>query len=134
MNLNKVILIGRAGDTPELKSLSTNTSVATFSLATSRKWTDKQGSKKEETEWHRVVLWAKLAEVAASFIIKGSLVMIEGRLQTRSWEDKQGNKRQTTEVIGESLQLGPKPQNTTSPARSHAGQDEEVLPEDIMPF
>jgi len=133
MTLNKVLLIGRASEAPQLKSVSTNMSVATFSLATSRKWTDKQGVKKEETEWHRIVLWGKLAEVAASFIVKGSIVMIEGRIQTRKWQDKQGNQRQTTEVIGESLQLGPKPQNITTPRQEAYPDDDDVNPPE-MPF
>ena len=76
MTLNKVILIGRAGETPEIKTTTTS-AVVSFSLATSRKWSDKAGNKQEETEWHRIVLWGKLAEVAANFIIKGSIVMIE---------------------------------------------------------
>jgi len=131
MNLNKVFLLGHAGDTPELKSLSTNSSVATFSLATNRTWKDKEGNKQEETEWHRIVVWGRLAEVASSFIVKGSLVMIEGRIQTRSWEDKQGNKRHTTEVIAENIQFGPKPQTTP---RQESNQDEDdVMPPD-MPF
>lgn len=107
---NHVLIIGRAGETPELKLTGTKTPVVTFSVATTRSWKDKADQKQEETQWHRIVFWGKLAEVAASYVTKGSLILIEGRISTRSWTDKEGNKRQTTEIIGESLQLGPKPQ------------------------
>jgi single-strand DNA-binding protein len=112
MNLNRVTLIGRAGEDPVLKSLSTNMSVTSFSVATNRNWTDKEGNKQEETEWHRIVVWGKLAEIATSFITKGSLVMIEGRLQTRKWKSKEGVEKSSTEVVAEALQFGPKPQST----------------------
>jgi single-strand DNA-binding protein len=79
-------------------------------LATNRTWKDKNGQKQEDSQFHRIVLWQKLAEIASQFLTKGSLVMIEGRIQNRSWEDKNGVKRYTTEIIGETMQMGPKVQ------------------------
>lgn len=108
MNLNKVFLIGRIATDIEMKSLPSGQSVCSFSLATSRKWKDKNGQNQEDSQFHRIVLWARLAEIASQFLSKGSLIMIEGRIQNRSWEDKSGNKRYTTEIIGESMQMGPK--------------------------
>jgi single-strand DNA-binding protein len=109
MNLNKVFLLGRAASNVELKTTQTSQSVCTFNLATNRTWKDKAGNKQEDTQFHRIVLWGRLAEIAHQFLVKGALVLIEGRLQTRNWEDKTGAKRYVTEVLGESLQLGPKP-------------------------
>jgi single-strand DNA-binding protein len=108
MNLNKVFLIGRIATDIEMKSLPSGQSVCSFSLATSRKWKDKNGQNQEDSQFHRIVLWARLAEIASQFLSKGSLIMIEGRIQNRSWEDKSGNKRYATEIVGESMQMGPK--------------------------
>jgi len=83
--------------------------VTTFGVATNRTWTDKFGNRKESTEFHNVVLWGKQAEIVNQFLTKGSLIFVEGRLQTRVWQGKDGNQRRTTEVIGERIQLGPKP-------------------------
>lgn len=109
MYLNKVFLIGRLVADPELKTTPQGQSVCNIRIATNRVWIDKNsGEKKEETEYHDVILWRKLAEIASQFLSKGSLVMIEGRLRTRNWEDPSGNKRYKTEVIAERMQLGPK--------------------------
>ncbi|MDP2629450.1 MAG: single-stranded DNA-binding protein [Candidatus Harrisonbacteria bacterium] len=108
MNLNKVLLIGRLTADPQLRSTKSGSSVAVFSLATNRVWTDKQGQKQDETEFHNIVVWGKQAETAAKYLLKGQLAMIEGRLQTRQYEDQQGNKRRTTEVVAERVQFGPK--------------------------
>jgi single-strand DNA-binding protein len=108
MNLNKVFLIGRVASDIEMKTTASGQSVCTFSLATNRTWKDKGGEKKEESQFHRIVLWQRLAEIASQFLTKGSLVLIEGRIQNRSWEDKSGAKRYTTEIIGEAMQLGPR--------------------------
>ncbi len=110
MNLNKAFIIGRLTADPQLRTTPAGQSVATFSVATSRTWTDKAGARQEEVEYHNVVVWARQAEIASQFLVKGSLVMIEGRIQTRSWQDKQGQTRKTTEIISERLQLGPRPQ------------------------
>lgn len=103
--LNKVMLIGRLGADPELRYTPSNQAVATISLATNEAWKDKDGNPQERTEWHRVVLWQKQAELANEYLKKGHRVYIEGRLQTRSWEDKDGVKRYTTEVIAQSLEF-----------------------------
>lgn len=114
--LNQVNLIGRLGGDPELKYTQSGTVVANFSMATNRVWKDQEGNKQEETDWHRIVLWRKLAEIAGEYLKKGSQVAIIGRLQTRSWEDeKNGITRYMTEVIAEQLvMLGSKNDNQGS--------------------
>lgn len=116
MNLNKVYLIGRVASDIEVKNTPSGASVCTFNLATNRSWKDANGQKKEESQFHRIVLWGKLAELAGKFLSKGALVMVEGRLATRNYESKSsGEKRYITEIIGESMQFGPKSSgNTTS--------------------
>ena len=97
-SINKVILIGNLGRDPELRSTASGTQVANFPVATSSNWTDKDGQRQEKTEWHRIVVWGKQAEICNQYLVKGKQVFIEGSLQTRSWEDRDGNKRYTTEV------------------------------------
>jgi single-strand DNA-binding protein len=109
MNLNKVLILGRVTADPVLKSTNSGMQVANFSVATNRVWNDKAGNRKEETEFHNVVVWGRQAEVASRFLKKGGLVLVEGRLQTRTWDDKTGQKRKTTEIVCERIQLGPKP-------------------------
>ncbi len=109
MNLNKVVIIGRVTADPELRTTPSGAHVASFSVATNRNWTDKDGNKREEAEFHNIVAWGRQAEVVNQFSKKGNLIMIEGRLQTRSWEGKDGQTRKTTEVIAERIQLGPRP-------------------------
>ncbi len=130
MNLNKVFLIGRIATDIEMKSTPTGQSVSTFSLATSRKWKDKSGQPQEDTQFHRIVLWARLAEIASQFLSKGSLVMIEGRIQNRNWEDKNGIKRYTTEIVGENLQMGPKGQGGEAPKQQDKQDDDIPVIED----
>lgn len=109
MNINKVILIGNLASDPELRSTPEGQQVCSFRLATNRIWTDKQtGQKQQKTEFHNVVCWRRLAEIASKYLTKGNMVFIEGRLETRSWEDQSGNKRWRTEIIAENLQLGPR--------------------------
>jgi single-strand DNA-binding protein len=97
--MNKVIIAGRLGQAPELKHTPAGAAVCNFTVATSKKWKDKNGQAQEKTEWHRVVAWAKTAELCDQYLNKGSKVLIEGEIATRSWEDKEGNKRYTTEII-----------------------------------
>ena len=105
-SLNKVLLIGRLGADPEIKQMVNGKSVARLSLATSQSWKDKNsGEKKEKTEWHRVVYFGKLAEIAEQYLDKGSKVYVEGKLQTRKWQDQAGNDRYTTEVLGQELTM-----------------------------
>ena len=96
--VNKVILIGNLGRDPEVRSTPSGQPVANFTLATSRRWRDKNGQKQEQTEWHQVVVWGKQAEIAGQYLTKGKQVFVEGRLETRSWE-KDGQKHYRTEVI-----------------------------------
>lgn len=104
--INKVILIGNLGSDPEIRYMPTGGAVANLSLATSESWTDKQtNEKKEVTEWHRVVIYQRLAEIAGQYLKKGSKIYIEGRLRTRKWQDQQGVERYATEIIAEELQM-----------------------------
>ena len=107
--VNKVILIGNLGKDPEVQTFDNGIKKATFSLATTEKFKNKEGVLAEETEWHKVVVWRKLAEIAEAYLRKGSLLFVEGRLRTHSWDDKDGNKRYTTEVIADTFtMLGPR--------------------------
>jgi single-strand DNA-binding protein len=105
MSVNKVILLGRLGQDPELKYTPGGAPVCNFSLATSENWTDKSGQKQERTEWHRVVVWGKLAELCNQYLSKGRQAFVEGRLQTRQWDDKDGQKRYTTEINATTVQF-----------------------------
>ena len=104
--VNKVILVGNLGRDPEVRSTPSGQPVANFSIATSRKWKDRDGNRQEQTEWHNIVCWGRQAEVAGEYLTKGKQIYVEGRLQTRSWEDKQsGEKKYRTEVICENFQM-----------------------------
>ena len=104
-NLNKVMLIGRLGQDPEIRYTQSGSAVANATIATNDYWTDKQGEKQERTEWHSLVLWDRLADLAQSYLKKGSQVYVEGRLQTRNWEDQQGQKHYKTEVVVTTMQF-----------------------------
>jgi single-strand DNA-binding protein len=113
--INKVILIGNLGKDPELRYTPSGTAVASFSLATSEKWKDREGNMQDKTEWHNIVVWGRQAEIAKEYLAKGRQVYIEGRIQTRSWDDKDGNKRYTTEIIAQRLNfLGTRDQGGAS--------------------
>ena len=104
--VNKVILVGNLGQKPEMRYTQTNTAVATLSIATSESWKDKDsGEQREKTEWHRVVFFGKLAEIAEQYLDKGSQLYVEGKLQTRKWQDKEGNDRYTTEILGNEMNM-----------------------------
>lgn len=121
MNLNKVFILGRMTADPQIRTTPQGQSVATFSVATNRYWTDQKGEKQEQTEFHNVVVWGKQAEFASQYLTKGGVVLVEGRLQTRAWEGKDGSQRKTTEIIAERLELGPKsggPRVESAPASS----------------
>lgn len=105
MSVNKVILIGRLGANPEIRYTPSGAAVANFNLATNESWNDKNGQKQERTEWHRVVVWGKLAQLCGEYLSKGRQAYVEGRLQTRQWEDKDGQKKYTTEVIASTVQF-----------------------------
>jgi single-strand DNA-binding protein len=103
--INKVIIVGRLGNDPEMKTVGTNNTVTRLSVATSENWVDKDGQKQERTEWHRIVVWGRLAEICGKHLSKGRQVYVEGRLQTRSWEDQQGQKKYTTEIVANTVQF-----------------------------
>ena len=107
MNLNKVLLIGNLTRDPEMRSLPSGQPVASFGLATNRVWS-KNGQKQTQAEFHNIVAFGRLAEIASQYLSKGKMAYIEGRIQTRTWQDKEGNKKNRTEVIAERLQLGPR--------------------------
>ena len=127
MNFNKVVLLGRVASDIEMRSTTTGQSVCTFRLATNRIWKDKSGERKEDSQFHNIVLWGRQAENASQFLTKGSLVLIEGRLQNRSWEDKTGNKRYITEIIGENFQMGPRSgEGSRPPVQKDKKIDEDI--------
>ncbi|AGH95748.1 single-stranded DNA-binding protein [Pseudobdellovibrio exovorus] len=102
--VNKVIIIGRLGQDPEMKAVGQGATVTRLNVATSENWTGKDGQKQERTEWHRIVVWGKLAEICGKYLAKGRQVYVEGRLQTRSWEDN-GQKKYTTEIVANTVQF-----------------------------
>ncbi len=105
MSVNKVILVGNVGKDPEIRHLDTGVAVANFPLATSETYTAKNGEKVTTTEWHNIVLWRGLAEVAEKYVTKGKQLYIEGKIRTRSYDDKDGNKKYMTEIYGETMQM-----------------------------
>ncbi len=105
MSVNKVILIGRLGKDPETRYMPNGEAVTNVTLATSENWKDKSGVKQEKTEWHNLVFYRRLAEVAGEYLKKGSMVYVEGKLQTRKWQDKEGRDRYTTEIIADQMQM-----------------------------
>ena len=137
--VNKVILVGNLGSDPTMRYTSGGTAVANFNIATSETFKNKSGEKETRTEWHRVIAWARLAEICNEYLKKGKQVYIEGRLQTRSWDDKDGNKKYTTEVVANNMvMLGragetgdvPPPQDMpeTESVSQAAGGDDDDLP------
>lgn len=103
--VNKAILIGNVGADPELRYTAGGTAVSNFNIATNESWTDNSGERQERTEWHRIVVWGKLAEICNQYLRKGSKVYVEGRLQTRSWETQDGQKRYTTEIVARDMHM-----------------------------
>ena len=141
--INKVILVGNLGQDPEVKYTAGGAAVTTLSLATSESWKDKDtGSDQEKTEWHRVVLWRRLAEIAGEYLKKGSKVYIEGQLQTRKWE-QDGQTRYTTEVIGRDMQFLDSRGSSSSDASTYEDTNQDMgsqnlpdsgITEDDIPF
>lgn len=113
--------MGRVTADPQLKTTPTGQSVATLSVATNRTWTNKNGQKQEDAQFHNIVVWGRQAEVVGQFLRKGSLVFVEGRLQTRSWQDSQGQTRRVTEIVSERVQLGPRSSNPGQGGGSYGG-------------
>ena len=133
-SVNKVIIVGNVGRDPELRYTQSGQPVASFSIATNERFKDKDGNWKDRTEWHRIVAWARLAEICGEYLRKGSQVYVEGRIQTRDWEDKEGNKRQTTEIIALGMQMlgrrgeggGPSMSDDGNQARGGGGGGEDM--------
>jgi single-strand DNA-binding protein len=105
MSVNKVILVGRLGRDPETRYTGGGQAVANFSVATDESYKDKNGERQKRTEWHKIVVWSKLAEIAQQYLRKGSLLYLEGRIQTREWQDKEGQKRTTTEIVATNFRM-----------------------------
>lgn len=140
--INKVILVGNLGKDPEVRYLEGGTAVANFPIATSENYTDRNsGEKKTITEWHNVVLWRGLAEIAEKYLKKGNQVYIEGKLRTRKWQDKEGNDRYTTEIVGDNMQmLGRRDDSNDNSSAQSSGSassaqiDNEPTETDDLPF
>jgi single-strand DNA-binding protein len=129
-SVNKVILLGNLGRDPETRYSPDNAAITNVSIATTRKYKDSSGQQQEETEWHRVVFFGRLAEIAGEYLRKGRPVYVEGRLRTRKWQDKEGNDKYTTEIVAENMQLlggrdgapaAPADDHDAAPARSGGG-------------
>ncbi|MFC1789626.1 single-stranded DNA-binding protein [Patescibacteria group bacterium] len=114
MDLNKIFLVGRLTRDPEVKALPSGQQVASFGLATGRYYTDKSGQKQQQTEFHNIVLFGRLAEIASQYLKKGALTLIEGRIQTRNWQDSTGITKYKTEIVAEKMQLGPRSAGKTT--------------------
>lgn len=127
--VNKVILIGNLGKDPEVRYLDNGVAVANFSLATTENYKNKEGKRVSQTEWHNIVLWRGLAEVAEKWLKKGSSVYVEGKIRTRKWEDKDGNTRYSTEILGDNMtMLGGKPSSETPVEVAPATDKKDDLP------
>jgi single-strand DNA-binding protein len=149
--VNKVILIGNLGKDPELRYTPSGQPVASFSLATTERWTDKNGQRQDRTEWHNIVVWGKLAELTNQYLKKGRSAYVEGRITSRSWDDKDGNKKYRTEIVANQIQflsggpgstggdvaLPPEPQHTGDAHFDQSGGAAPVqnsIPDDDLPF
>jgi single-strand DNA-binding protein len=136
-SVNKVILVGNLGSDPEVRYTPSGRAVANFSLATTERFTNKEGEKEERTEWHKIVAWARLGEICGEYLTKGSQIYIEGRLQTRNWEDRDGNKRYTTEIVAQAMQMlggSKKGGEVKSAEESHPSEEPVSIPDDDIPF
>ncbi len=149
MNFNKAFVLGNVTRDPEFRTTPTGQNVCSFGIATNRVWKDNAGQQQRAAEFHSIVAWGRLAEIANQYLKKGSLVFIEGRIQTRSWQDQGGQKRFRTEIVAETMQLGPRPsaeragsasEQAVQPAAPepletvpYPGEEEEIKPEEI-PF
>jgi single-strand DNA-binding protein len=149
-SLNKVMLIGNLGKDPEVRAIPSGVKVANFSIATTESYTGKDGQKVEKTEWHNIVMWRGLAEVAEKYLKKGKQIFVEGRLQTRSWDDQTGQKKYMTEIVADNMVMlgGPRDggggasesysRNESAPMRESSGSSSQAggppPPEDDLPF
>lgn len=142
MAVNKVMLIGNLGRDPEIRYTTGGQAVANFTLATTEKYTNKAGEKQEDTEWHRIVAWGRLAEICGEYLTKGRMVYIEGSIKTRSWEDKEGNTKWTTEIVARNMQMlgssGGRSEASSTPAEKVPAdfdiEDDSFGNDDDIPF
>ena len=139
--VNKVILIGNLGRDPEIQRLENGVKKASFSLATTEVYKNKDGEKTQHTEWHNIVLWRGLAEVAENYLKKGNTIYVEGRIRKREWEDKEGQKRYTTDILGDSMTMlgGPRREGAHDEPVAETVKEENgtvlpAQPEDDLPF
>ena len=130
--VNKVIIVGRLGTDPEQRAVGSGT-VTRLSIATSENWVDKEGNKQERTEWHRVVVWGRLAEICGKHLAKGRQVYVEGRLQTRSWEDQQGQKKYSTEIVANTVQFLGAPGERSAETSTSRGDYAQAPAQDFSP-
>ena len=138
-SVNKVILIGNLGKDPELKFTPSGVAMTKFSIATTERFKDSDGNQQERTEWHNIVLWRRLAELANEYLKKGSPVYIEGRIQTRSWDDENGQKKYMTEIVADRMQFLGRREDGTSDDSGNIppeapGKKEKMEDEDDLPF
>jgi single-strand DNA-binding protein len=132
--VNKVILVGNLGKDPEVRHLEGGAAVANFPLATSESYKDKSGQRIEQTEWHNIVVWRGLAEVAEKYLKKGMTIYVEGKLRTRSWDDKEGHKRYTTEIVGDTFTILSKRENSASAGADDNNNTSSNRVGDDLPF
>jgi len=139
--VNKVILVGNLGANPEMRFTQGGQAVANLRIATTERWTDKAGQKQEATEWHRVVVWGKTAEICGQYLTKGRQVYIEGRIRTRQWQDQSGQKRYSTEIVAQNVQTlgargerGPEDVAAAVSAEEPVNGDMGPGPDDDIPF
>ncbi|UCC72412.1 MAG: single-stranded DNA-binding protein [Gemmatimonadota bacterium] len=134
-SVNKAIIVGNLGNDPEIRTTSQGTRVATLSVATNRRWQSRTGEMQEDTQWHRIVAWNKLAEIVEQYLKKGDRVYVEGRLQYRQWEDQNGQKRYTTEIVANDMvMLGGRGEGAfeTQRASTYGGEDYDDFPAESL--
>ncbi len=133
LNLNKAMIIGNVTRDPDARTTPNGQNVTSFSVATNRRWTDQSGQKQEQVEYHNVVTWRKLAEIAAQYLKKGTKVYIEGRLQTRSWEDQSGTKRYRTEIVADNMIMLDRPSGSQGGGSSNTQEGAQPAPQSDEP-
>lgn len=134
MYFNRAIIIGNLTRDPELRSLPSGVQVATIGVATNRVWKDKNGQKKEDTQFHNVVVFGRQAETTAQYLRKGASVLVEGRMQTRSWDASDGTKKYRTEVVADRIQFGPRPTGGISPSAKATEDKQEAPPIEAIEY
>lgn len=128
MNLNKIFIVGNLTRDPEIRSLPSGQNVATFAVATNRIWNDKSGQKQQDTQFHNVVVFGRMADTCGKYLVKGKLVLVEGRIQNRSWDTPDGTKKYRTEIVAEGIQLGPRTGNEPAGAAMASNKNESPNP------